>query len=157
MRSPTAIVGEQSLIDGLPRSAAVIALRDSVLRFVSREAFEQYTKAHPETYQTFVTVLSLRLREADAAIAASAFLSVRARVARALLELAEHVGQDAGEGRIVLDHTISQGDLAAMAGVARENVSRVFSDFRKHKLVTLRSRLICLNDVAAIEREMEAG
>lgn len=155
--SPGAIVGELSLIDGLPRSASVIALRESVLRFVSRGVFQKYTKAHPETYQALVSVLSIRLREADAAIAASAFLSVRARVARALLELAEHVGQDAGEGRIVLDYTISQGDLAAMAGVARENASRVFSDFRKRKLVTLRSRLICLNDITAIQREMNAG
>src|SRR6185503_20266965 len=148
---PAALVGELSLIDGLPRSASVVALRDSVLRFVSREAFAQYTRAHPDTYRTLVTVLSGRLREADATIAASSFLSVRARVARALVELAEHVGEDAGDGRIVLDHSVRQGDLAAMAGVARENVSRVFSDFRKRKLVTLRSNRICLNDISAIE------
>jgi len=154
---PAALVGELSLIDGLPRSASVIALRDSVLRFVSREAFAQYTRAHPDTYRTLVTVLSRRLRDADATIAASSFLSVRARVARALVELAEHVGEDAGEGRIVLDHSVRRGDLAAMAGVARENVSRVFNDFRKRKLVTLRSNRICLNDISAIERMIEAG
>ena len=154
---PAALVGELSLIDGLPRSASVVALRDSVLRFVSREAFAQYTRAHPDTYRTLVTVLSRRLRDADATIAASSFLSVRARVARALVELAEHVGEDAGEGRIVLDHSVRQGDLAAMAGVARENVSRVFSDFRKRKLVTLRSNRICLNDISAIEHMIDAG
>ena len=154
---PTALVGELSLIDGLPRSASVVALRDSVLRVVSREAFAHYTRAHPDTYRTLVTVLSRRLRDADATIAAASFLSVRARVARALVELAEHVGEEAGEGRIVLDHGVRQGDLAAMAGVARENVSRVFSDFRKRKLVTLRSNRICLNDISAIERMIEAG
>lgn len=155
--SPAAVVGELSLIDGLPRSASVVALRHSALRFVSREAFADYTRANPGTHHKLLTVLCSRLREADAAIAASAFLSVRARVARALLELAKHVGQDAGEGRLVLDCPVSQDDLAAMAGVARENVSRAFSDFRRSKLVTVRSRRICLNDIPAIAREIEAG
>ena len=31
---------------------------------------------------------------------------------------------------------ISQADLAAMAGVARENVSRVLSEWRQKKIVT---------------------
>src|ERR1700745_2229408 len=34
---PGAIVGELSMIDGLPRSASVVAMRDCVLRFSSRE------------------------------------------------------------------------------------------------------------------------
>src|SRR5262249_15880188 len=35
---PGAIVGELSMIDGMPRSASVAALRDSTLRFVSRQS-----------------------------------------------------------------------------------------------------------------------
>jgi CRP/FNR family transcriptional regulator, cyclic AMP receptor protein len=155
--SPAAVVGELSLLDGLPRSASVTALHDSVLRFVSREAFSDYVRTNPAAPQVLLGVLCSRLREANAAIAASAFLSVRARVARALLQLAKHVGQDVGEGRIVVDCTISQGDLAAMAGVARENASRAFNDFRRSKLVMVRSRRIWLNDIPALEREIEAG
>jgi CRP/FNR family cyclic AMP-dependent transcriptional regulator len=152
-----AIVGELSMIDGLPRSASVVALRESELRFVSREAFESYMAAHPEAYRELVAILSLRLREADESLAAAAFLSVRARVARALLELAAHLGKDAGEGRIVLDHRIGQGDLAAMAGVARENVSRVLSEFRQRKLLSQEARHYCLHDVAGLRQEIDNG
>lgn len=153
--SPGAVVGELSLIDGLPRSASVIALRTSILRFVSREAFEACTRTHPEINRALVAVLSNRLREADATIAAAAFLSVRARVARALIELAEHVGEEAGEGRIALNYILRQGDLAAMAGVARENASRVFSDLRKRKVISMQARRVYINDMSAIERMMD--
>jgi len=78
-----------------------------------------------------VRTLARRLRQTDEALAASTFLSVRARLARALLNLAEYVGEKTGASRIELRHKISQGDLAAMAGVARENVSRTMSDWRK--------------------------
>ena len=63
------------MIDRLPRSASVVALRDSVLRFASREAFEKNVNAHPKTYQALVAILASRLRQADEALAASTFLT----------------------------------------------------------------------------------
>jgi CRP/FNR family cyclic AMP-dependent transcriptional regulator len=152
---PGAIVGELSMIDGQPRSASVFALRECLLSFVSREDFNRYVTTRPETCQELLAILSVRLREANAAIADAAFLSVRARVASALNELAEHVGQPDDDGRIVIDDTVSRGDIAAMAGVARENVSRVFREFRQRNLMTLSARRILLNDIAALRREME--
>jgi CRP/FNR family transcriptional regulator len=149
-----AIVGELSMIDGLPRSAAVIAIRDCALQFVSRKAFEDCTKAHPEICRHLMATLAMRLREADEALAAATFLTVKGRVARALIDLAKHIGQDSGAGRIVLGHKISQGELAAMAGVARENVSRTLGEWRKRKLVTQSSLYICVNDIAALRQEM---
>jgi CRP-like cAMP-binding protein len=78
--------------------------------------------------------LARRLREADDGLAATAFLSVKQRLARALLSVAEYVGERNGEGRIQLRLKISQGDLAPMAGVAPENVSRTMSEWRKREL-----------------------
>jgi CRP/FNR family transcriptional regulator, cyclic AMP receptor protein len=61
------------------------------------------------------------------------------RLARALFDLADYLSEDQGGGRILIRHAINQRDLAAMAGVARENVSWVLSDWNRHKIVT-RSR-----------------
>src|SRR5262249_43242556 len=142
---PGSIVGELAMIDGLPRSATIIALRDSVLRFVSHDAFAQRVKARPETYQALLAILTSRLRQADESLAAATFLSVKARVARALLQLAQHLGKQTESGHVVLREKISQADLAAMAGVARENVSRAVSELRQRKLVT-GSRYYTLTD-----------
>jgi CRP/FNR family transcriptional regulator, cyclic AMP receptor protein len=56
----------------------------------------------------------------------------------------------------VLDEKIGHADLAAMAGVARENVSRVLSEWRgRNILANDVSRRYRLNDIAALEREIE--
>jgi CRP/FNR family cyclic AMP-dependent transcriptional regulator len=154
---PSAIVGELSMIDGRPRSASVIAIADCLLSFVSRARFQKCTEAHPELTSYLVRTLARRLREADDALAAATFLSVKARLARALLNLAEYVGEDNGGGRIQLRHKIGQGDLAAMAGVARENVSRTMSEWRKRDIVTRSSDYYCINDPKALAQEMEFG
>jgi CRP/FNR family transcriptional regulator, cyclic AMP receptor protein len=152
---PGAVVGELAMIDRRPRSASVKALRDSVLRFVSRGAYEKRLLAHPETKDALLEILAFRLRQTDELLAATTFLTVKARVARALLDLAEFVGMPSGPQCIVLDEKISHADLAAMAGVARENVSRVLSEWRRRNLVlTGASPRYVLNDVAALEREI---
>ena len=151
---PGAVVGELSMIDERPRSASVVALNDCLLRFTSREAFAKFMATHPEAYQALVAILAFRLRQADEGLAATTFLSVKGRVARALVELAELVGTPSGAGQIVLQEKISLADLAAMAGVARENVSRVMSEWRRRNLVTGSTRYYCLNDIAALRREI---
>ena len=154
---PNALVGELSMIDGRPRSASVVAIADCSLSFVSRAKFQKCTEAHPELTSYLVGTLARRLREADDALAAATFLSVKARLARALLNLADYVGKDNGGGRIELRHKVGQGDLAAMAGVARENVSRVMSEWRKRDIVTRSIDYYCINDPKALAQEMEIG
>jgi len=152
---PGAIVGELSIIDGLPRSASVIAVRKSVLNFISRAAFEDFAKKNPEVYKSLVTLIAARLRETDAAIAAGSFLPLRGRVACTLLELAQDFGQDVGSGRIVIRQKIGQSDLAAMAGIARENVSRILNDWKRRKLVSRLSGYYCLENKAQLQIEAE--
>jgi CRP/FNR family cyclic AMP-dependent transcriptional regulator len=152
---PGAIVGELSMIDGLPRSASVVAIRDCVLRFVSRKAFQQRANTKSETHQLLLAILATRLRQVDEDLVATTFLTVKGRVARALLKLAEYIGQPSSEGHIVFQDRITLADLAAMAGVARESVSRVLSEWRRRKFVTGSSCRVCLNNIAAIEREMD--
>ena len=83
------------------------------------------------------------------------FLSVKGRVARALLSIAEAFGHDVGQGRIVIRQKVSQSDLAAMAGIARENVSRVLNDWTSRSLMTRLAGYYCLENRSALERETE--
>jgi CRP/FNR family transcriptional regulator, cyclic AMP receptor protein len=152
---PGAIVGELSIIDGLPRSASVVAVRAAALNFLSRAAFEDFAKRHPEIYKSLVTLIAARLRETDAALAAGSFLPLRGRVACTLLELAHDFGQDVGSGRIVIRQKIGQSDLAAMAGIARENVSRILNDWKRRKLVSRLSGYYCLENKAQLQNEAE--
>jgi CRP/FNR family cyclic AMP-dependent transcriptional regulator len=152
---PGHIVGELSIIDGLPRSASVVAVRPTSLSYLSRAAFEEFARKHPEIYKSLVTLLAARLRETDGTIAVGSFLPLRGRVACALLELAEDFGQDVGSGRIVIRQKFGQSDLAAMAGIARENVSRILNDWKRRKLISRLSGYYCLEDKARLQSEAE--
>ena len=72
---PGSIVGELAIIDGGPRSATVVAIRDCKLSFISREAFVTCLREYPEIYSDLVSTLVSRLREADDAMAAASFLT----------------------------------------------------------------------------------
>lgn len=152
---PGSIVGELAIIDGLPRSATVVAIRDCKLSFISRESFASCLRERPEIYSDLVSILVSRLREADRELAAASFLSVKARVARALLELSQHLGREMESGRIVILHRIRQSDIAAMAGVARENVSRTLTELKRRGLISQSSSYYFINDKAKLLRETE--
>ncbi len=83
------------------------------------------------------------------------FLPLRGRVACTLLELAQDFGQDIGAGRIVIRQKFGQGDLAAMAGIARESVNRILGDWKRRNLVSLLSGYYCLENMASLQQETE--
>ena len=152
---PGAIVGELAIIDGRPRSASVVAVRETKLKFLSRAAFDEFAKEHPEVYKNLVKVLATRLRLTDETVAAGSFLSLKGRVAKTLLELAEDFGRNVGSDRVVIHQKIGQSDLAAMTGIARENLSRVFNDWRRRKLVSRLSGYYCLENKTQLKQEAE--
>jgi CRP/FNR family cyclic AMP-dependent transcriptional regulator len=152
---PNGFIGELSLMDGAPRSASVIAIKASTLSFISRAAFDAFGAAHPEIYRHIADLLARRLRDNSATLAISS-LSIKARAARALLSLGEAFGKDVGAGRILVRQKVSQGDLAAMAGIARENLSRILQEWMRDKLISRLAGYYCLENRAELERAADA-
>ena len=152
---PGGFIGELSLMDGAPRSASVIAIKPSRLYFVTRTAFDAFGAAHPEIFRHIADLLARRLRDNSATLAMSS-LSIKARAARALLSLGEAFGKDVGSGRILIRQKVSQGDLAAMAGIARENLSRILQDWMDAKLVSRLAGYYCVERKEALEQAADA-
>jgi CRP/FNR family transcriptional regulator, cyclic AMP receptor protein len=152
---PGSIVGDMAMIDGRPRSASVSALRDCKLSFVSRAVFEESVAKQPEIYKYLLALLAERLRKADQLVAAARFLPLKGRVARVLLDLAKAFGHEVVGGRIVIQQKISQSDIADLAGIARENVSRILNEWMRLKLVTRLSGYYCLESAAKLEKEID--
>ena len=150
-----AVVGELSMIDGLPRSASVVAVRPAALSFLSRAAFKTFAKEHPELYEYLVTLLAARLRETDAVIAAGSFLPNKGRLACTLLELAGDFGEDVGYGRTVIRQKIGQSDLAAITGIARESASRIINDWERRKIISRSSGYYCIENKDQLQHEAE--
>jgi CRP-like cAMP-binding protein len=152
---PGSIVGDMAMIDGRPRSASVSALRDCKLSFVGRAVFEAVAAKNPEIYKHLLSMLAARLRDTDQVVAAGTFLPVKGRVARALLDLAKAFGNEVDGGRIVIRQKLSQSDVAAMAGIARENVSRILNEWMRLKLITRLSGYYCIESKSKLEKELK--
>jgi CRP/FNR family transcriptional regulator, cyclic AMP receptor protein len=152
---PGALVGELAIVDGQPRSASVSAIRESELGFISRAVFEEFVREHPEANRHILTLLAQRLRDTNSIVAAASFLSIKGRVALALLSLAEAFGQDVGGKRILIRQKITQSDVAAMAGIARENVNRTLTEWMRQKLVSRVSSYYCIENRKRLEIEAE--
>jgi CRP/FNR family transcriptional regulator, cyclic AMP receptor protein len=152
---PGALIGELALVDGQPRSASVSSIRESELSFISRAVYEEFVREHPETNRHIMTLLAQRLRDTNSIVAAASFLSIKGRIALALLSLAEAFGEYVGGKRILIRQKISQSDVAAMAGVARENVSRTLNEWIRQKLLSRVSSYYCIENKEKLEAEAE--
>lgn len=153
IRGPGTLVGVFSMIDGLPRSVSMHALRDSSLTFITRSIFLECLNGSPSLYAYLVNMLVTQLRHADEEVAAASFLSLRARVARALLKFAEHLGEPTSMPDEFAIRELRQEDVAALADVARENVSRILSEWRKQNLIVRQTPSVYVILKSRLERE----
>jgi CRP/FNR family cyclic AMP-dependent transcriptional regulator len=152
---PGMIVGELSMLDGAARTASASAIHESRLSFVSRAAFDTIASARPEIYRYITALLTRRLRDMDEALKTTSFLSLKGRAATVLLSLSDAFGEDVGSGRVLIRQKVTQSDLAAMAGIARENFSRILQDWIRQSLVSRLAGYYCLEDRTALQRERE--
>lgn len=125
---PGALIGELALVDNEPRSATIAALKPCRLLHLSNAAFFRLADANPLVYRQALKLLAQRLRGTNDTVVAHGSVTVSGRVARAFCSLAQGLGDEQRDGRILLVHKITQNDIAAMAGVARENASRAIND-----------------------------
>jgi CRP-like cAMP-binding protein len=71
------------------------------------------------------------------------------------LDLAKAFGHEVGGGRIVIRQKLSQSDVAAMAGIARENVSRILNEWMRMKMITRLSGYYCIESQPKLEKELK--
>jgi CRP-like cAMP-binding protein len=137
------IFGEMALLDGRPRSANVVAVEDTSLLALSRDALLEHLRSHPQTALNLLGEMSRRLRRADETIANLALHDVHRRLVRTLERLAREDGEESPDG-LILRRRPTQQDLANMIGSCRETISRAFTSLIKQGLMVPRGRSLVL-------------
>lgn len=128
--------GEMSILDGLNRSATVVALEETELFIIQRKEFIDLLNKHPEISIALLTELTKRLRNADMKIKALSLKDAEGKVATVILQIADDVGR-IKQGIVEIEKLPLQQDLANMAGTSRETISRTLHSFAKKGLVEL--------------------
>ena len=117
------------------------AMEDSLLCLIPKDQVDQLLNLYPEVGREFIKLLANDIREKEEQLLQLAYHSVRKRMAEAMVKLAK---QQTKEGE---SFKITREDLAAMAGMATETVSRTLSDFKDEGLIDKKGSSITILDI----------
>ncbi|MBN1398596.1 MAG: Crp/Fnr family transcriptional regulator [Bacteroidetes bacterium] len=152
MFGPGEFFGEMSLLDGLARSASVIATVKSELFMIHRRDFLELLNEFPSVTISLLAELAMRLRKADMQIKSLSLKDAEGRVANVMLILADDVGVFR-KGKVEIDDLPLQQDIANMAGTSRETVSRMIHLFIEAGEVQMKGNKLIINDYDAFRKK----
>jgi len=127
-----------SVFDGSPSPASVQAMGSVTLYGISKKDLEIILQHHPQVSLNVAKVLASRVRQLMSLVEDLSFRHVIGRVAKILLEY--------GEDRTDSKPWLTQRDMAAMAGTAREIVGRSLKTLEEEGLIRLDHHRIVITD-----------
>jgi len=148
---PGEMFGELSLFDPGPRTSTATAVTDAKLLSLSHEKVIPWLKQNPEVSLQLLTRLSQRLRRTNEAVGDLVFSDVPGRVAKALIDLGERFGKTGAEGLLV-NHDLTQEELAQLVGASRETVNKALADFAGRGWLKLDGRSVLITDVDRLSK-----
>lgn len=120
--------GIVSLFSGREYKETAEVLEDATLCSVPKDVIDQLLHKYPDIAAKFINILAQNVSDHEEQLLQLAYFSVRKRMAEVLIKLhSSHSDKDSFE--------ISRENLACMAGMASETVSRILGDFKAEKLI----------------------
>lgn len=116
---------------------------------VSARDFGAILRRHPSVALVALDFVGARLQEARETVSQLSSATVEARIATALLKLAQKLGREQ-DGALLIQMPLSRQDIAEMTGATIETASRVMSQFRKDGLIDSGRQWVALRDPAAL-------
>lgn len=142
--------GDFAAIDGMPRSADVEALVDSVVAVMSPALFRKLLHEHPNACDRVLHRLVGSVRDLTERIFDLSTLGVQNRVHAELLRLARQAGIKGNVARI--DPAPKHVEIASQIGTYREQVTRELSAMVKQGLIQRANHALIIPDVARLEK-----
>lgn len=129
-----------NLINDDNYSFVAIAKSDGWFCWADKEQFHRWMDTTHSFHQWILNNIGLRFKQVIERFAQHAFVSVEARLAGLLIE-------KMGQEQMI---NMTQSDLAAELGTAREIVSRYLSRWQKRGVVETRRGAICIIDIETL-------
>jgi CRP-like cAMP-binding protein len=136
------------IFDGGSNPASARAMGPVLLYGIKKNDMETILKKHPQVALNVIKVLAIRVRHLVSLVEDLSFKHVIGRVAKILLE---HVGSEMGRGP-----RLTQQEMAAMAGTAREVVGRSLKALEEEGAIKVDRHRIIITDKEVLKEIMEA-
>jgi len=135
------------IFDGGSNPASARAMGPVLLYGIKKNDMEAILRNHPQIALNVIKVLASRVRHLVSLVEDLSFKHVIGRVAKILLE---HIGGEMGRGP-----RLTQQEMAAMAGTAREVVGRSLKALEEEGAIKLDRHRIIITDKEALKEIME--
>ena len=141
--------GGVAVIEQRPYPASAQATEASVVLKIPRQPIVALSERYPRLIREMALMIGRRLRDAHESVRSLAGDPVEARLAGALLRLAERDGTRGPRG-ITLPFTLTRQSLADMTGTTVETTIRIMSRWQKDQLVRDDAGRMVLTDPEAL-------
>jgi len=132
--APGDFFGYIALLEDAAYKDSAAAMESSELVNIPREDFDQLIGNNREIAQKFLKLLAKNISEKEEQLVNIAYNSLRKKVANALLVLQKKLNHDGMKHEMI---SMSRGNLANVAGTAKESLIRTLSDFRSEGLINV--------------------
>ncbi len=148
---PGEMFGELSLFDPNPRTSTATAVTDAKLLSLGQTKLIPWLTENPRVSLNLLASLAQRLRRTNEAVGDLVFSDVPGRVAKALIDLGERFGKQTDEGLLV-NHDLTQEELAQLVGASRETVNKALADFVGRNWLKLDGRAVLITDLERLSK-----
>ena len=129
--------------------ANVVALTNCELMFLERLNLIPFLERNPAACMKMMEILCARIRRSDERMSNIAFFNLPIRLAKTLLNYQP-------EARVGMKVSLSQSELAEMAGGTREKVNRCLRDWQRQGIIELKNRWTIIRKPEALRALIES-
>lgn len=151
LAGPGEVLGLSAVISERPYEVTAETLEPSQVDFVRREDFLRFLAANGEAALRVASQLS---NNYHAAFSQARLLGLSAtaagKLARLLLECAARHGRPQGHS-VTLRLTLTHEEIGQLIGASRETVTRLFTEFKGHRLIEVRGSTLVVLDRPGLE------
>lgn len=149
MYGPEEYLGIQAMLSSDQYNETTEAVDDTTVCLLPKDTVKQLLDNYTDIGQKFIKILSSNLIEKEEQLLQLAYHSVRKRMAEILLRLVKQQNISDDNNTLI---RISRDDLASMAGMATETVSRTLSDFKDEGIIEKKGSVIQIVDSLKLQR-----
>ncbi|MCA1757574.1 MAG: Crp/Fnr family transcriptional regulator [Bacteroidales bacterium] len=155
MVRPAGLLGYRSLFAGMNYSASAIALEDSTICIIEKDAFLSLVRDSPELSLRIIRMISVELGFSHERTVSLTQKHIRGRLAESLLVLRDTYGFET-DGLTIRAY-LSREDIANLSNMTTSNAIRTLSTFATESVISIEGRKIKILDCGRLERISTLG
>jgi CRP/FNR family transcriptional regulator, cyclic AMP receptor protein len=148
---PGDIFGEMAMLDGDRRSATVESIDETDAIAILSTDMHRLLREYPDISVKLIAALGRRLRDTNERLARQSFQTVQSRVAAVLAELVASAREE-GETKGDVVITLTQAELARLAGSSRESASRFLAVLERAGIISQGRGRLTVHDPESLGR-----